>query len=465
MTIDGTKRIVWPKPREGRYLVRIRAQDQRDIEETDWALNVLKPEIPGLVVHATRHMDYVVPPAYAEWMTRSGADRIVDAYYEFGRDLVGGLPSDIRQSMVYTPSMGGAHSGDPIVSGPSTFGDDDANRWRLGYLFHELGHDLNAWTRVGTIEHGDAVADDTLHDMVEFDKIAWVMRILKAPEAPGVVDVPRFAEWMKAESNEFVDSLDRYLAYVQGGGDFLHARDRSGPWAGMIHRYAFRHGGAAFERCVRAIRRDGIPLMAYPQDARATSDRLTIVMCVMSNAVGADLRGEFRAAGMPLNPVLYDRFYPTVARQMADLPPVGRNGAFRCGVDGHYYCLTPYGTTWAVAEATARRLGGHLATIRSAAQEAWLANKFGPDGWLWVGYRREGPEGRWRWVTGETTESPIREPERPETDPAKTGGVLILHEDAGREPWSGLANRPPDEDRFGIVELDHPPALDVDALP
>jgi hypothetical protein len=463
MKIDDSNRIVWPSPKEGRYLVRVQAQIRGGVEEADWWLNVLKTDFPDPVIFSTRHMDYVVPRAYGDWMRSSGAAGVIDAYYEFGTDLVGGFPSDARQALLYTPSMGGAHSGDPIVSGTDTIGDNDANKWRLGFLFHELGHDLNAWTQVGRIEHGDALADNTLHDMVEFDKIAWVMRMLAAPDKQGVTDPSKFAEWMKAESMEWVPDYERYLGALKDGSDFMHPTvAQSVIWAGMVHEFAFKHGGEALEKVVRAIRNDGIPPMDYPP-AKTASERLTLVMCLMSAAAGGNLMHEFVANGFPLNTSIYAQFKPIADKAMANLPAVGKSGMVRCPVDGNYYCVTPYPTNWAQGEATARRMGGHLATIRSPEQERWLALKFANDGWLWVGSTRDS-SGNWNWITGEKTPKPIWEPERPESDPAKTCGVLIYHDDA-KAPWSGMANRPPNEHRFGIIEVNHVPACDVDSLP
>lgn len=466
MSLDTSNTIVWPEAAEGRYLVRIQAQYGAEIEETDWFLNVLRAEMQDVVVFPTRHMDYLVPPSYAAWMQSSGAASVIDAYYEFGRDLVGGLPSDARQSIIYTPSMGGAHSGDPIVSGPFTFGDNDVNRWRLGFLFHELAHDFNAWTRVDIFESGDSTMDTCLHGMVEFDKIAWVNRLLESPDSYGVKTVPPFVEQMKVESMEWVPEFRSYKDYAAGGGEFLHYDKGLSPvWAGMIHELAFSYGPEVLEKTIRAIRKDGIPLDHYPASPMSTVDRFTTLLCIMSNAAGQDLKKQFHDAGMPINDKLFDRLNPRFAKDMTRIPAMGKNGATLCPSDGHYYLLTPYGTTWAVAESTARRMGGHLATIRSAAQEDWLSNKFGPDGWLWVGCRRTTPDSPWKWITGEATGMPIWEPERPESDPAKTCGVLILHEDAGKPPWFGLANRPPDEAHFGIIELNHPPRTDIDDLP
>ena len=466
MEIDGLGRIVWQVPKEGRYLVRVRARHDGETEEADWYLNVIKTRFPDPVIFSTRHMDYLVPRDYADWLRTSGASGVIDRYYEFGRDLVGGYPSDTRQSLLHDTSIWGAHSGDPIVAGRVPLGDNDANHWRLGFLFHELGHDLNAWTRVGYIEHGDKVADTVLHDMVEFDKIAWVTRMLKDPDKQGAVNAPKFAEWMKAESMEFVDAYQKYIEqYNNGGQSFLDYHDGdSAVWAGMVHEYAFTYGNEPLERVIRAIRNDGIDLLDYPSMPLPATERLTIVMCLMSAATGHDLEKQFRDMGFPLKGAVFNRMKPIVAKVMANLPALGKKGFIRCPLDGHYYSTTPYHTTWAVAESTARRMGGHLATLRSAEQEQWLANRFANDGWLWIGARRFTSNSDWRWVTQESTGNPIWEPERPETDPAKTCGVLIYHNDPGRGPWFGMANRPPNENLIGIIELTHEPAIDVDDL-
>jgi len=466
MRVNASNKIQWPVPIAGRYLVRVQAQADAETEEAGWLVNVVKADFPNPVVYSTRHMDYVVPESYAGWLDRAGAMRVIDAYYEFGRDLVGALPCDARQSILWDPSVGGAYSGIPIHAGPGAFGDNDANHWKLGFLFHELGHNLNGSIRVEYLEEGDKFLDTCLHGMVEFEKIAWVCRMLKDPDKQGVPDVPKFAEWMKAESMEFVDGYQNYIKDVATGADLLTwTKGQSVAWAGMLHEYTFKYGSEATEKCLRALRRDGIALGDYPENKNST-DRLTILECIMSNAAGRDLRDDFKAMKIPLNDKVYARFNAVVANTMQHLPALGKNGAVLCPADGHYYCMTPYHMTWAEAEATARRLGGHLATIRSAAQEQWLANKYGRNGWMWVGLRK-GSNGIWNWVTRETTGPAVWEPERPESDPAKTCAVLILHEDALKpiQGWFGLANRPPDEQLIGIVELDHAPTTDTDALP
>jgi hypothetical protein len=58
-------------------------------------------------------------------------------------------------------------------------------------------------------------------------------------------------------------------------------------------------------------------------------------------------------------------------------------------------------TDWNEAGRTARRAGGHLVTIGSADEDAWLSRRFGNRGPFWIGLA--GSSGRWNWTTGETT--------------------------------------------------------------
>lgn len=67
--------------------------------------------------------------------------------------------------------------------------------------------------------------------------------------------------------------------------------------------------------------------------------------------------------------------------------------------NGHWYALTsPLG--WAQAEAHAAAMGGHLVTIRSAAEQAWLSQTFGSVP-LWIGFSDAQHEGVWAWASGE----------------------------------------------------------------
>jgi hypothetical protein len=81
------------------------------------------------------------------------------------------------------------------------------------------------------------------------------------------------------------------------------------------------------------------------------------------------------------------------------------------GGNGHFYKLTDVGrnVTWGEASARATSAGGHLATITSAGENAWvsaLVAAAGLEG-AWIGGLQPRPEtaaepdGGWAWVTGE----------------------------------------------------------------
>lgn len=80
--------------------------------------------------------------------------------------------------------------------------------------------------------------------------------------------------------------------------------------------------------------------------------------------------------------------------------------------NGHYYQLVyrAQGITWydarnAAASMTFNGWQGHLATVTSNSEEAFLLNNFpeigGPEN-IWLGGSDEAIEGNWRWITGET---------------------------------------------------------------
>lgn len=78
-------------------------------------------------------------------------------------------------------------------------------------------------------------------------------------------------------------------------------------------------------------------------------------------------------------------------------------------VNGHWYKLVD-AESWARAEAQAVVMGGHLATIRNAAEndwlQPWLAGITGPtQWWAWTGFYQlpnsPEPDSGWVWVSGE----------------------------------------------------------------
>ena len=68
---------------------------------------------------------------------------------------------------------------------------------------------------------------------------------------------------------------------------------------------------------------------------------------------------------------------------------------------GHSYVLTDAAGSWSAAEAAAVALGGHLATVNSLAENAWLNQTFSSAGELWLGLNLQTSSGTWTWANGE----------------------------------------------------------------
>ena len=69
---------------------------------------------------------------------------------------------------------------------------------------------------------------------------------------------------------------------------------------------------------------------------------------------------------------------------------------------GHRYLFIPQCLTWDQARAVCEKMGGHLITITSSEENAFLASMFPHGSWFWIGVKTtgKGPE----WVTGEPME-------------------------------------------------------------
>lgn len=95
---------------------------------------------------------------------------------------------------------------------------------------------------------------------------------------------------------------------------------------------------------------------------------------------------------------------------------MGQAAIVQWASNGHYYdaIAFPSGITWQDAKAHAESLqysgmNGHLATVTSMAENAFIVNNFGGanalNGYFLGGFQPAGstePAGNWQWITGET---------------------------------------------------------------
>ncbi len=92
---------------------------------------------------------------------------------------------------------------------------------------------------------------------------------------------------------------------------------------------------------------------------------------------------------------------------------------------GHSYAVTPYALPWHAAKAYAERVGAHLATVTSEAENEFLVIQFGEGIEYWIGLNDEKEEGKWVWVTGEPFEYANWAPGEPDNYRQKQHFVVI----------------------------------------
>ncbi|MEC8253501.1 MAG: kelch repeat-containing protein [Planctomycetota bacterium] len=87
-------------------------------------------------------------------------------------------------------------------------------------------------------------------------------------------------------------------------------------------------------------------------------------------------------------------------------------------VNGNRYAVTAP-MTWQQAEQVAVSSGGHLATIRDPAENAWALQTFGAN--LWIGLNDLAVEGAYVWSSGELSPNRNWAPGEPQNDPTQDG--------------------------------------------
>ncbi|MCU0980806.1 MAG: hypothetical protein MUF25_16780 [Pirellulaceae bacterium] len=69
--------------------------------------------------------------------------------------------------------------------------------------------------------------------------------------------------------------------------------------------------------------------------------------------------------------------------------------------NGHEYQRIDMPLPWRTAKRVCEEVGGHLATVTSAAENGFICRTFATTHVCWLGATDEVEEGKWRWVTGE----------------------------------------------------------------
>ncbi|HKQ49065.1 MAG TPA: LamG-like jellyroll fold domain-containing protein [Phycisphaerae bacterium] len=130
-------------------------------------------------------------------------------------------------------------------------------------------------------------------------------------------------------------------------------------------------------------------------------------------------------------------------------PPVG---SVTNPSNGHYYLLTSSAMPWPSAEAYAVSLGGHLATVRSAADNQWIVQTFDPltaQTSVFIGFNDIEIEGTWRWSSGEPAGYTNWLSGEPNNSGNEDWAELLL----STGQWNDIPNS-----RFALLEL--PPSND-----
>jgi len=129
------------------------------------------------------------------------------------------------------------------------------------------------------------------------------------------------------------------------------------------------------------------------------------------------------------------------------------------GGNDHWYTLTQTSSSWPEAEAEAQALGGHLAAISDAEENAWAYAQFGGTAKIWIGLTDAGTRGVWVWSSGE----PFDFQSWARGEPDNLFGIedFGVFSDRTANAWEDVSTT---ASHFGIIEVVSPDC-DGDLIP
>jgi hypothetical protein len=375
----------------------VKARNDQGYDYASVQLKVLDNKGPALQVVRTQYIDWVVTADEAAWFETMQPHRIIDRQWEHMRWLLGHEPSYGRQCVKYQYNIGNrGWSGSPTIIGPPLWSADPVDGWNLGIWLHEVGHNFNWQTPINEYA-SNGPYDGMYHHFVEILIQYMLHRSLEDPErfdftAPNLA---LYREHVNRVRTEAQGHYQAFLAWVQNNNDAAdYPGDQYGVWKGLLIDLLDRFGTSALEKCLRAMRSDGIP-RELRQTADAVEKKNALIFCILSHAAGSDLREYFRQRKFRFDDAYYTQIDAQIGAILRLLPDEDVGGWKRHPVTGHYYRRTPFTMTWCEAEDYAQSVGGHLVCLNGEQELGWLCPRFEIYGEVWIGLYRDAG-GSWR---------------------------------------------------------------------
>ncbi len=405
MVIDSvTGEMSWSQPIVETYYITISATNSTGSDSLEWVLMVVENDFENPVIVSAEFMDFVVPPEIAQWIYDNDAISYLNTCWAMMHNVVGYCPLNGRQVVRYN-AAGGAHSGNPVEAGPAWWSTNPIDGWSLGAWDHEVGHNFHAMTNMSRITN--MWASTFFHQGMEFMQTLLADKLISMPEVfPSRTAYENYVAWIAKRRQNHRNSAKHYITWLQNGG---RAIDYPGPtqyqaWAVICQELSSLYGTDVMEKTIRAVRKDGLPSEIYDL-ADTDPKRITLLLCILSNAAGTDLRSYFDQWGFDIETGFYEQVDPLVRDTISHLPDEEVfHGWVRYPRNGHFYKLITWQLPWHEGERYGLRNQGHLVTIRSEEEEKWLSTRFSHKITIWIGLTDEEQEGIWKWISGDTSE-------------------------------------------------------------